>query len=225
MSYHPENTSIRINTGRDGPYKSSEVGNRPKTDPKTGKDFKKVLEKGADEEENGNQATKEIIDEGESNLIATIDDYNKKKSPMSLFDLTSGKTTARVPQFTENPGIVTKTTTTDPIDVPHPESPAKLYSKITEHETKKVVKENIFDVPDTGIDHPAEKSKFTTRFSTEQPDLSYVNPLAANTTQPSVNLNIPKEKIVIPVTHIQEIINQMVEKVSEMKNRPAKQIQ
>lgn len=206
MGFNPDNTSMRI-SGRDGgSYKSGDVGTRPKGDPKTGKDFKKVLAKTDDEDEE-NQAAKEIIEESDG-IVAAINDEVKKKAPMSLFDLTSGKGAGKAMMTPDDQAVKTV------------DSPTALYAKMTSIDVKKTVKEPVFvESEDIPVQPTTDKDKFTTRFATEQTDLSYVNPLAVTTNQqPSVNLNISTEKAVIPVSNIQEIINQMVAKVTEMKN-------
>lgn len=81
------------------------------------------------------------------------------------------------------------------------DSPSSLFSKMNA-ESKDAVE--------------GQEKNFTTRFATEQPDISYVNPLAAaNNPSGVAQVNMKTEKP-IPTTHIQEIINQMVEKVQEI---------
>ena len=63
----------------------------------------------------------------------------------------------------------------------------------------------------------AEKQdKFNSRFAIEQPDLSYVNPLALNT-PPVQSININTEKPALPSIDLQEIIDQLVDKVVQME--------
>lgn len=195
---NPDNTSMKITSGRDSHYKSADVKSRPSSEPKSRKDFKKVLEK---DEEDQNLASQEILEETDGITLA-MNEKLKKSPPPSIFDLTSGKTA--IHKDSRN------------TDVPHVESPSQIYSKLTTVDTKKEAKENLFDLGNVPL--LSEKDKFNTRFATEQTDLSYINPLAATTNQqPSVNLSISTEKAVIPVSHIQEIINQMIDKVNEIK--------
>lgn len=206
MSYNPE--SMKVTSGRDSNYKSGDVKARPANDPKSRKDFKEVLEKTSENDEEENGAAKEIIEES-NGMVMPIEEVTKK-GPISLFDLTSGKSTV-------DP-IISKSSSPDNLESKKSiiESPSAIYSKMTSGDTKKGIEENLFEQPinEKNID----KNKFTTRFSTEQTDLSYINPLAATTpNQPSVNLNISTEKAIIPVSNIQEIITQMIEKVTEMK--------
>jgi hypothetical protein len=56
------------------------------------------------------------------------------------------------------------------------------------------------------------KDKFTTRFSTEQTDLSYVN-LMAVTPQPIASVEGKVDKAIAPIADIQEIVNQLVDKL------------
>jgi hypothetical protein len=203
MGFNPDN--IKVTSGRDNNYRSGEVGGtRPKGDPKGTKEFKKVLAKDSEEEGEENPfEAKGIIEESDGAIVA-FEGQKKKKVPMSLFDLTG-----------------TKNDRIDTHDKGHAsvESPASIYAKMSAGETKPV-KERHFDAEENvGVTVPVDKEdKFTTRFSTEQTDLSYVNPLAAGQTQINVNLNVKAEKATLPVSHMQEIINQMVDKVAEMKN-------
>src|SRR5262249_54268378 len=52
--------------------------------------------------------------------------------------------------------------------------------------------------------------------ATEQPDLSYINPMMAMAPSTPVE-HVKTEKLVQPVSNLQEIINQLVDKVTEMK--------
>ena len=62
-----------------------------------------------------------------------------------------------------------------------------------------------------------ENDKFTTRFATPQPDLSYVNPMAASVQSSAADVaNVRTEKLAVNAANMQELINQMVEKAQEM---------
>lgn len=201
MSFNPE--SMKVTSGRDNSYRSNEVGGtRPKGDPKTSKEFKKVLAKDSEEEKEGNPfEAKGIIEETDGAI--TLEVEKKKKAPMSLFDLTGGKANGKVALNETHQSV---------------ESPAAMYSKMSTPETKPLHDPHP-GIEEVNVTVPKEKEdKFTTRFATEQTDLSYVNPLAAGQTQINVNLSPKAEKTILPVSNIQEIINQMMEKVAEIKH-------
>lgn len=204
MNYNPDNTSMRITSGRDSSYRSSDVSSRPKGDPKVSKNFKEVLRKDQDDDEDESPKAKGIIEETDGIAAATVDE-KKKKAPMSLFDLTSGKA--------DRAGASGKASAAV-------ESPAAIYSKMNVE--PKRGKKDVLETEEVAVSSKDtdDNDKFTTRFFTEQSDLSYVNPLAAAqaTQESSVNLNLRTEKAVIPASHIQEIIDQMVAKVTEIKN-------
>lgn len=211
MGFNPDN--IKVTSGRDSNYKSSsDVKGRPTTDPDARKDFKKVLDKGSDDEEENN-AAKEIIEETDGIGLAMLED-TKKKPPLSLFDLTGSK---KSPRFEEKPPeqvVVVPITDPDAKKIVADIKPVKANFSDADAVAASLLEKAEAPAPVQAQD----KDKFTTRFSTEQDDLSYVNPLAATTNQlPSVNLNISTEKAVIPVSNLQEIINQMIAKATEMK--------
>lgn len=218
MSYNPE--SMKVTSGRDGSYKASDVKGRPTSDLKEHKDFKKVLEKNPDND-NENIAAEEIIEETDGITLAMAED-TKKKQPFSLFDLTATK---------KSPPFEGKLAKSEQVVVPTSDIGAKkIASNIPtkeQHslddsleEAEVAVMSDKIDKADKTIPLPStDKDKFTTRFSTEQADLSYINPLAATANQqPSINLSISTEKAIIPVSNIQEIINQMIAKATEMKH-------
>lgn len=199
MTLNPDN--IRVNSRESG-VKSSDVKGRPSADPDAKKDFRKVLDKDDDSDEN-KHAAKEIIEESDGIALALVANTTKKKAP-SPFDL-SGRTPAPF----EKP---VKT------DSDHLQSPASLFGKMESADRPVMKKVDDSTIADVNLS-VTDKDHFTTRFATEQPDLSYVNPLAAVTPQQSgVNLNISVEKPILPASNIQEIINQMIAKVTEIKD-------
>lgn len=204
---NPDN--VRVTSGRDSNYKSSDVKGRPTTEPESNKDFKKILDKDAGEKDE-DASSKEIIEEANGLIVAMTQD-TKKKAPSSLFDLTAAQKSPRMAVKTDQPDVPVAAPTIDDSKVVVDIKPVKEKPVETDDVDIKV---DVETVPVT----PVEKDRFTTRFSTEQTDLSYVNPLAVTTSQqPSVNLNISTEKLVVPVKNIQDIINQMVASVTEMK--------
>ena len=206
----PDNSSssIRFTPSKDSSYRSSETG-RPSGGVGSKKDFKKVLEKSDEDTSEDGQAAKVTDEEGESAVDQAVAAIGKKKGPPSLFDLTSSAKTVQ-PKI----GKQDKDVEDDTVD-----SPSNLFSKLSASEGKKTVRDVMDDTSEGGalLDVP-EKKPFTTRFATEQTDLSYVNPMAAANTQVSSTVTLKGEKPVLPATNIQDIINQMVSKVTEIKD-------
>ncbi|MEI8365759.1 MAG: hypothetical protein WCF65_05005 [Parachlamydiaceae bacterium] len=212
-------TPIKFTPGRDGSYSSSsgEVGTRPAGDPKSGKDFKKILGKNKDPKESSDDdATKKIVEEGEGDdgIVADLDDTtSQKKPPMSLFDLTSGKLPIDNLKPKGERGLV-KTGTA-------PSVPMVVKPK---QKADDVVAEAVFAPSNdaTPASMSSTSGKFTTRFATEQTDLSYINPMAAMSAAMSNQAIDPAvanvAKPIPPTTSIQDIINQLVGKVVEMKD-------
>ena len=201
MNNQDTSSPIKFTPGKDSSYSSStDVGTRPTGDPKSRKDFKKILDKTDETDEDGssNTPTQGITDEGDD-AIAMDDAVSKKKGPPSLFDLTSGRATqseTAAAQANNKFGKIVDSNTAD----------AKTNSKSNDSA----------DAP-FSMNTVPEKDKYTTRFATEQPDLSYVNPMAAISTQSITETGMKVEKPVAPVVNIQEIINQLVSKVEELK--------
>lgn len=203
MGYNPDISSMKVTAGRDSNYRSNDIKSRPTGNLKSSKDFKKVLQKASDEEQSEDEelTIKEITEEDDGTDIAMQED-DKKKTPPSLFDLTSGKVAL---------SSDTSRSTLNAESSRHIDSPSEMYSKLT-LESRKNAKDSFSETA-------ANQDKYTTRFATEQTDLSSVNPLAALTNaQPNISLNANAEKTTLPVSNVQAIINQMVAKVTEMKN-------
>lgn len=179
------------------------MGTRPTGDPKSRKDFRKVLQKTSDDGEEEKQQTAQNVGEEGDELTAMAEGVaDKRKAPPSLFDLTSGKTAKAPSQSREGQEI---------------SSPSAVYSRMTTEDPKKAVKGE-HAVADTRVYTAPKEEKFTTRFATEQPDLSYVNPMAAATNQPATVSNAAPATSVLPVKNIQEIIDQLVSRVYEIKD-------
>lgn len=68
-----------------------------------------------------------------------------------------------------------------------------------------------------GSSNNKDKDKIATRFATDQPDLSYINSMTA--ARQDITVANVKADQVRPTTNIQEIINQMVDAVQEMKSK------
>jgi hypothetical protein len=214
MSFNPDNT--KVTSGRDGSsYKSSDTKTKPTTDPDSTKDFKKILDKDAGEKEDQDAATSKQIIEEEDAVITALSEGVKKKTPASLFDLTAAAGGKKSPSMAKS--VKSEKTPVMPEDTEDGLSDKKVTSAIKPMKDSGLMDDSS-ESDKKALAAAMEKDKFTTRFATEQTDLSYVNPLAATANQqPSVNLNISTEKAIVPVRSIQDIINQMIAKVTEIK--------
>lgn len=204
----PDNsaTPIRFTQSKDTSYRSSETG-RPSGSVGSKKDFKKVLDKTDEDDSDNGQASKVTDEEGEAALNEAVAEIGKKKGPPSLFDLSSSK---HVPSGFGKQGREMEEGN---------DSPSTVFAKISSPEPKKMVKGPVDDSEEGGalLDVP-DKKQFTTRFATEQTDLSYVNPMAPVHTQVANVTPVKGEKPILPASHIQEIIDQMVSQVTEIKD-------
>lgn len=238
-----DNTPVRFTPGREDKFgaENRDVGTRPAGDPKSTKSFQKVLNKDQDDKEKEGEATAVDGEEGAQSAMLLAEEKIlkekslKKQTPASLFELSSqgSKSSAKMDEsqleFINNQAE--KKLIADARKAPlgmHEQvaespvkSPADLYSKITTKEPKKV-EVNIEQVTDNPMaDRPIKidekKGKFDSRFATEQTDLSYVNPLALNAQSIQQSTHITTEKPALPSINIQDIIDQLVEKVVQME--------
>lgn len=213
MGLNSDGTSspIKFTPSKDSSYRSGDDKTGPSGDATSRKDFRKVLDKSDDDEGGGDQAAKSVKEEGEIAENKAIAELGKKRGAMSLFDLTSGKS-----MLSTDGKAATAHTGVD--------SPNTLFSKISGVEGKKaggngMAKGLSDEMPVEGtvyVEAP-EKGKFTTRFATEQSDLSSVNPLAVAAPALDHSVAVKTDTPVMPVRNIQEIINQMIDKVNEIK--------
>ena len=196
MSYNQDSPKIKFTPGKDSSYSSNDdVGTKPTGDPRSGKDFKKIMSKEGDKGQGQKKNTLSIADDDESDVAIT--DAPKQKGPVSLFDLAASK------------GLTDESADQDM------QAANKLLSKLPNQKGDNVVADKLAGDAVTQGPNPT-KEKFTTRFDTEQPDLSYVNPLAT-TASPINNVAPIQQKLVLPATNIQDIITQMTEHLSKME--------
>lgn len=227
MYYNQDNTSsnIKFTPSKDGSYSSSndDIGTKPTGDPKSAKDFKKIIGKEREGKGQGQKnKSQNISDDDASDVAFVSEEKTVKKAPISLFDLSSNKTNKPISNDIEdNPTTGTEPVANQPVaKQPTVESPDALFTKLS----KKEGQDPLFNTNENGekvtvIPKAPTQEKFTTRFDTEQQDLTYVNPLAASAipTQQVENLTTTStQKLVIPVSHIQEIITQMVDHITQM---------
>ena len=195
----PNNIRIGTNPSSEGEYTSEDQVVKPTQNTiKTTKDFKKILSKNSrdqkdeeDEYDSGpvkkKEPTKLFGDTPLTNLGSQKekDDEENATAGMSLFDLSS--------RGAQNKGETPK---------PHgriakAESPADMFKHMSAKEIK--------------TEEPVEKpAKFTTRYTPEQPDLSYINPLANAT--PNLAPVAPAAPAPKPVMHtdIAALVEQIV---------------
>lgn len=220
MNYNQDTSSpIRFTPGKDSSYRSnSDVGTKPTGDPRGSKNFKKILEKTKDDGNDDQSGNAAPVAEAEDYEMPTYEDSadtndtstSTKNAPLSLFDLTSGKAPGA--------GKIAKNV---PVDATPKTTPSLFASLIPK---KPGADDRVDDAAFAPVNEASSSSttttdnKFTTRFSTEQADLSYINPLAAVTSQPVDGVQTDVAKPVLSTTNIQDIINQLVAKVEELKN-------
>ena len=214
MFSNQDDPNLKINSNRTSSSSSSgEVKSRPSSDPKGKKDFKKLLVDGmsvSDEQEMVENAEDLLGD-----ALDVDDATGKKKAPPSIFQLTSAAQSKK-PTMLEESADAVKATPTD--------SPDKLFSKLasapkkvdTSAETPEELEEAEEEVAASAKAAlpPVKQEKFTMKFSAEQQDLSYINPMTL-----SKSIEAPEigEKQTLPTTNINDLVTQMVEKVQEMK--------
>ena len=215
---------------------------RPSGTPAAKKDFKKVLQN-ENSDENEDNSANEVGGQDEAGEIA--DSGSIKKDAFSLFDLSGAKTTRKgggnpSPFAAKSPpklGAPLTSASHEQGDIEGALETGNVFAKdIEEEETLDKDDQTITDAHssdayarltgkkgfsketfegDSGAS--SNKEKFTTRFSTEQTDLSYVNPLAT-ADRTSFNIETAKnEKTMLQASHIQDIINQLVEKTTQME--------
>lgn len=232
-------TPIRFTTRSKDSFSAdnSEVGTRPAGDPKSAKNFQKILGKDEDPKKNNEDTAAIDPDEGsEGGMILAEEKILKEKSlkktpPLSLFELSSSS--ARIASKAEKfklDKLSGNVETKDPDALiaenePAPEkiteSPANIYAKlITKEDEKPVTHYSEAHELISNVNPTAEEKKgkfnFNPHFATEQADLSYVNPLALNT-QPTQPIIASTDKPALPPVHMQAIIDQLVEKIVQLE--------
>ncbi|MBA3816170.1 MAG: hypothetical protein H0X29_06555 [Parachlamydiaceae bacterium] len=235
-----DSTPIRFTPGRENKYNTddNQVGTRPAGDPRSSKNFQKILSKDSDENEDKEEKTGAVDDEDAaiSAMVSVEEKILKKRAPTSLFDL-SGTSSSKAPSKMQKPllgpmahsqkNLIADAknealSADEEIVEDSSASPAELYSQMKAKEPKKIEVQLEKATPTDLLAErvPIKKddklNKFNSRFATEQTDLSYVNPLALNTI-PIQSTNITTEKATLPAMNIQDIIDQLVEKVVQME--------
>lgn len=247
MNINQDNSHIKFTPRKDDTSSSgssgADLGTRPAIDPKSTKSFKKILDKGDGDKGKSRDIKAQNVSEEEEeiSLLNEEEETTQKNAPLSLFDLSSSsRALAAKPTGQENVTLPSRfqksdaedSSKIDPKDLEaqgesemigsdklanpkKPESPSNVFGKMTTKGTK-------YPSAAVAASHAAKvenkKENFTSRFATEQSDLSYVNPMAL-TTQAMQEIDMKTEKATLPVSNIQDIINQLVDKVAEMKDQ------
>lgn len=237
MSYSHDNSSPINFPRKDTNYRAHSADERtsPTGVPRSKKDFGKIMQKNQrDDDEDENLASDAVGGEGDGE-VATSDEAPQapKKTNLSLFDLSSTTNAlprkaplapspfAKATSASHEQGDINsalelgnsskvKTDTVDATERGAAESPSEAYARLL----NKKDDSRGFD-SDSGSSSHSSKESFTTRFATEQSDLSYVNPMSLN--QAFSTERVQGEKTVLPPSNIQDIVNQLVEKATEMK--------
>lgn len=207
MNFNQDSSSpIRFTPRKEGGERSSpeRVSSRPTGETGTTKDFKKVLAK-SEEEDQGQNAKSQGVEEAAAQSAAVLGPVGKKKASPSLFDLTSGKSVAK------------KSAHTPTAHADKTDSPTNVFAKMSTHTKEEDTTVGEGYAAETYLPPSEEKGKFTTRFATEQTDLSYVNPMIAMANQPIESRVISQPERVEPTINLQAIIDQLVDKVVELK--------
>lgn len=89
-------------------------------------------------------------------------------------------------------------------------SPNDVFAKLSAADAQKIADSEHSFIPSD------KKEKFTTRFATEQPDLSYVNPMAPNNQQMAV-ADVKVEKPASTAADLKALIDQIVDKAYQME--------
>jgi hypothetical protein len=221
----PDNTKVNFIPSDEGDSTSEQPQVAPvKSTIKSTKDFKKVLgkEKGDGKEDKGAGAiskrktpvkmfTEESDDEESIAVMAknSKDDEEdaSQMAAISLFDLSKQAHKEKTAEV--NPKAPVK-------EVTAVESPNELFKRMSSKSVSKEFK----GAPEKAADnHPVDKPKtenFTARYAQEQPDLSYVNPLAG-IQQNQVNISMtPTPKVEGPRSidpAMQSLIEQIVKQM------------
>lgn len=205
---HSTSSNIRFTPSKDSQFGSnSDVGTKPTGDARSTKDFKKVLKRTEKDKEEPEKKTKNVADDQPEEIVLNEDDTKNQEQPLSLFDLTRGKQSSPS-------AFATK----EKVETPPPvESPSELFSKLTSKTPKKVIGDEFSSHMNEEI-VDTKKDKFTTRFATEQPDLSYVNPLSlASQHASALAQDVKSAKATISATQMQDMIDQMVKSLKTIQ--------
>lgn len=215
-----DSTKIRFEPSDDSDYVPETKEVRPIQGPKPTKDFKKVLSRtgrqGKDEEEELLQKVSSE-EEGEEQTAALrgikpkrskVDEENDSDGPVSLFDLS--KRAAQKEKEERQGSRQSK------MPISHVEAPQHVATKNPTKELK------LEETPPPISPEEPKKEKFTTRYTPEQPDISYVNPLAGLTSTQTIASPTPETKVEKPVPigpALQEICAQLVKEMYKIEKK------
>ena len=218
MFSNQDDPNLKINVNATSSSSSSgEVKNKPTSDLKGKKEFKKLLQDPTASSEDPEMI--EAADESLGEALAMDDAPGKKKAPPSIFQLTSSAAQGKKPSMLEEEADAVQSTPTD--------SPNKLFSKLSTGAKKADTSSNAGALSDLEEEEeleasaktalpPIKQEKFTMKFSSEQQDLSYINPM--NLSTQSIDAADIGDKDALPTAHINQLVTQMVDTVQEMKD-------
>jgi len=226
---------IKANQGRSGVFRPDSSA-KPSGSARSNKDFKKILEK--DENPDQNTEVSEKDEEAENELddeIALLEQTATAQQTKSIFELSQGKglTKDLSAEKTPTPAI------SDPLGGPEeePVSPNKLFGNLSKKTAKPFttaenvpqpkqkeilpeakITENVLSqsMPKSDL---SKKDNYNTQFSTrEEPDLAYVNPLSIPTSENiALNASAAKTEVPFPKTDLQALVDQLAKELSVMK--------
>lgn len=221
-----DSTKIRFEPSDDSDYIPETNEIRPIQGPKPTKDFKKVLSRTGRQGKNEDEELLKNVSDEEAGAEQTaalggvktkkgkIDEESDSDAPVSLFDLSKK---AAQKDREERQGSRQPKAPVSSVDAPQQNIATT---------SKAPIKEFTMDQPDQPqrqtFETEPKKDKFTTRYTPEQPDISYVNPLAGTmaaqtVAHPSPDVKVEKPTPIGPT--LQEICAQLVKQMYTIEKK------
>jgi len=213
--FDPNNLRVNPNPREEGEYTPDDQIIKPTQPPRPAKEFKKFLVKNRhDQSEEDALAAggtkkvatrppkKNVTGENQKSMGTLKDDEENASDSgtVSLFDLSAKA--AQTSKQNKMGDALEKPVAK--IESPHPISHLKSPELEKAAQTSKPIEHEAL---------PVKETKYTTRYTQEQPDLSYVNPLAA-VVQPVTNSNISSSSAnVAPVSRVDLAMIDLIEQV------------
>ena len=229
----PNNTRIGVNRNDDGEFTPDDQVVRPtQQSSKPTKDFKKILGKNRHDQSEEDalkaggpkkapkKSFKQELDNEADTFVGTqkgAEEQTVADNPsVSLFDL-SAKSTQTVSKEEKKPLGEGAPLVKSSENRPKAESPAHMFANMSTKETSKPRAEPKIEPENMALEAPktpekAKETKFTTRYTQEQPDLSYVNPLAAASLAVPIVNNAERPSIQ-PAARISPMLSELVEHI------------
>lgn len=210
--------NIKVNSDKDREETSSNraSNSKPSAPPSTDKDFKKILgDKG------GRQNSQKDSRKFSTTLDGTIEyedlvsaEENVKSQQPSLFDLSKNKIKKDIYSETED---VLKMASADELPL---DSPSSIFKNLALKEKAKASDAKLAELNKKTDELDSDKTKPVNRFPQESIDLSYVNPLALNTT-PVTELSNQKLETAVPSQKMtmQQLVDEIVKAIVTVESQ------